>query len=151
MKKTISGIMYGIIATGLLAGCQTEFSKFEYGEMSLPSVMVYKFIIDFDKRVLITQEGPSYSFNPTTKTISLNPEQVSELQKTLNRAGVTGWDDKYVRRGVCDGTFWKASYVLSDGKNRKISGHMDWPYGFEKLSTAIEKLIKSNGEVKKWE
>ena len=146
MKKTITGIMCGILVTGLLAGCQTKFSKFEYGEIRLPTVMVYKLTIDFDKRILITQEGPSYSSNPTTKTISLNHEQVSELQKALNGAGVTTWDDEYDKRVVC-GTYWNASYVLSDGKNRKIHGHMDWPLGFEKLSASVEKLVKAHAAV----
>ena len=32
MKKVISGIMYGIIATGLLAGCAGGLSESEYAE-----------------------------------------------------------------------------------------------------------------------
>ncbi|MBO4631044.1 MAG: hypothetical protein J5858_03890 [Lentisphaeria bacterium] len=86
------------------------------------------------------------SSNPKTKTISLNPEQVSELQKALNRVGVTDWNDEYDSTVVC-GISWNVSHVLSDGKNRKIYGHMNWPRGFEKMSTAIEKLVKANTAV----
>ena len=62
MRKTIGKIMLGIIVAGMMAGCQdessqvrngqtAEFSKFEYGEIRLPTVMVYKLTIDFDKRI----------------------------------------------------------------------------------------------------
>ena len=150
MKKTISGIMCGIIAIGMLTGCRTEvFSKFEYESRGAPWDVVYKLTIDFDKRILITLEADdrtSFSSNPKTKTISLNPEQVSELQKALNRAGVTDWNDEYDSTVVC-GTSWNVSYVLPDGKNRKIHGHMNWPRGFEMMSTAIEKLVKANTAV----
>lgn len=147
MKKTILGIVCGIIVTGLLTGCQTEFAKFEYEIIIFSMMTSYKFTIDFEKRVLITQEAVSdFSSNPKTKTISLNPEQVSELQKALNRAGVTDWNDKYDSTVVC-GTSWNVSYVLPDGKNRKIHGHMNWPRGFEMMSTAIEKLVKANTAV----
>ena len=145
MKKTISGIMCGIMVAGLLAGCQTEvFSKFEYESRGAPWDVVYKLTIDFEKRILITQEADdwsSFSSNPKTKTISLNPEQIAELQKALNWAGVTDWNAKYDnQRGVCDGTFWDASYVLSDGTSREIHGDNNWPHGIGKLSTALKKM-----------
>ena len=137
--------MCGIMVAGMLAGCQTEdFSKFEYESRGAPWDVVYKLTIDFDKRILITQEADnrsSFSSNPKTKTISLNLEQIAELQKALNRAGVTSWNAKYDnRRGVCDGTFWDASYVLSDGTSREIHGDNNWPHGIGKLSTALKKM-----------
>ena len=106
--------------------------------------MVYKLTIDFDKRILITQEArdrKSFVSNPKTKSVSLNAEQIVELQKALNRAGVTGWNDKYNNlRGVCDGTFWDASYVLSDGTVRKIHGDNNWPSGIRRLSEDLKKM-----------
>ena len=145
MKKTFSGVLCGIIATLMLAGCKAEvFSKFEYESRGAPWDMVYKLTIDFDKRVLITQEADdraSFSSNPKTKTVSLNPEQIAELQKALNRAGVTGWNDKYDNwRGVCDGSFWDASYVLSDGTSRGIHGDNNWPQGIRRLSEDLKKM-----------
>ena len=145
MKKTFSGVLCGIIATLMLAGCKAEvFSKFEYESRGAPWDMVYKLTIDFDKRILITQEADnrsSFSSNPKTKTISLTSEQIAELQKTLNRAGVTGWNDKYDNwRGVCDGSFWDASYVLSDGTSRGIHGDNNWPHGISRLSKDLKAM-----------
>ena len=145
MKKTFSGIMCGIMVAGLLAGCRTEvFSKFEYESRGAPWDVVYKLTIDFEKRILMTQEAndrASFSSNPKTKTISLNPKQIAELQKALNRAGVAGWNDIYDNwRGVCDGTFWDASYVLSDGTSRVIHGDNNWPDGIRRLSEDLKKM-----------
>ena len=145
MKKTFSRIMCGIMVAGLLAGCQTEdFSKFEYESRGAPWDVIYKLTIDFEKRILMTQEAndrASFSSNPKTKTIPLSSEQIAELQKMLNRAGVTGWNDKYENyRGVCDGTFWDASYVLSDGTRREIHGDNNWPRGIGKLSATLKKM-----------
>ena len=147
MKKMIFGVFFGILAAGLLAGSQqktVEFSKFEYGSRGAPWELVYKLTIDFDKKVLITQEAEdrkSFRSNPKTETISLTPKQIAELQKALNSAGVTGWKDKYENeRGVCDGTFWDASYVLKDGTSRKIKGDNSWPREFKELSAALKKM-----------
>ena len=145
MRKAISRIMLGFLAAGLLTGCKTEeFSKFGYESRGAPWEVVYELTIDFDKRILITQEAENqdkFLSNPKTKTIPLNPEQIAELQKMLNRAGVTGWNDKYENyRGVCDGTFWDASYVLSDGTRREIHGDNNWPRGIGKLSATLKKM-----------
>ena len=147
MKKTIMGMVFGILAAGLLAGCQkkaVEFSKFEYGSGGAPWELVYRLIIDFEKGVLVTKEAKgwdSFRSNPKTETISLTPEQIAELQKALNSADVTGWKDKYEnRRGVCDGTSWNASYVLKDGTGREIAGNNSWPRGFKALPETLEKM-----------
>ena len=150
MRKMIGKIMLGIITAVMMAGCEdesfqvrnsqtAEFSKFEYESRGAPWEVVYDLTIDFDKGVLITQE--SNSSKPKTKSISLKPEQIAELQNVLNSAGVTGWKDKYEnRRGVCDGTFWDASYVLKDGTSRKIHGDNNWPSGIKTLSAALKKM-----------
>ena len=146
MRETIGKIMVGIITAAIMAACQAaEFSKFEYESRGAPWEVVYNLTIDFDKGVLITQESFRDDWNsskPRKKIIrSLKPEELAELQKVLNSAGVTGWKDKYEnRRGVCDGTFWDASYVLKDGTSRKIRGDNNWPGGIKTLSAALEKM-----------
>lgn len=145
MKKMILGMVFGILTIGLLAGDQrVEFSKFEYESRGAPWTVVYNLTIDFDKGILIIKEAPnmgSFLSNPKTETLSLTPEQIAEMQKVLNSAGITGWKDKYEnRRGVCDGTFWDASYVLKDGTSRKIHGDNNWPGGIKTLSAALEKM-----------
>lgn len=137
--------MLGIITAGMLAACKDpEISKFEYESRGMPGSVVYNLIINFDKRILITKETydriPSFP-KPKIKKFSLNSEQIAELKKTLNMAGVTGWKDNYENQ-VCvfDGTFWVASYVLSNGKSRKIHGDNNWPIGIKTLSTALKKM-----------
>ena len=137
--------MLGIITAGMLAACKDpEISKFEYESRGAPWTVVYKLTIDFDKRILITKKAPdrtSFMSNPETKKISLNAEQIAGLQKALDRAGVTGWKDKYENHvGVFDGTFWDASYVLSNGKSRKIHGDNNWPSGIKTFSTAVKNM-----------
>ena len=132
--------MLGIITAGMLAACKdAEISKFEYESRGMPGSVVYNLTIDFDKRILITQE--SNSSKPKKKIITLKPEELAELQNVLNSAGITGWKDKYKPKiPVCDGTFWDASYVLSNGTSRKIHGDNNWPGGIKTLSTALEKI-----------
>ena len=136
--------MVGIITAAMMAACQAaEFSKFEYESRGAPWTVVYNLTIDFDKGILIIKEAPnmgSFLSNPKTEKISLKPEQIAELQRVLNSADVTGWKDKYSRSGVCDGTFWDASYVLKDGTSRKIHGDNNWPGGIKTLSAALEKM-----------
>ena len=148
--------MLGIIVAGMMAGCQdessqvrngqtAEFSKFEYESRGAPWEVVYNLTIDFDKGVLITQESFRSDWEPskpkTEKVITLKPEELAELQKVLNSAGVTGCKDKYKpKMPVCDGTFWDASYVLKDGTSRTIHGDNAWPGGIKTLSAALEKM-----------
>ena len=137
--------MVGIITAAMMAACQAaEFFKFEYESRGAPWTVVYHLTIDFDKGILIIKEAPnmgSFLSNPKTEKISLKPEQIAELQRVLNSADVTGWKDKYEnRRGVCDGTFWDASYVLKDGTSRKIHGDNNWPGGIKTVSAALKKM-----------
>ena len=137
--------MLGIITAVMMAASQAaEFSKFEYESRGAPWTGVYNLIIDFDKGILIIKEAPnmgSFLSNPKTEKISLKPEQIAEMQKMLNSAGVIGWKDKYENRwGVCDGTFWDASYVLKDRTSREIHGDNNWPDGIKTLSAALKKM-----------
>ena len=60
MKKMIGKIMLGIITAGTMAASQAaEFSRFEYESRGAPGAVVYNLTIDFDKRILITQESNS--------------------------------------------------------------------------------------------
>ena len=152
MRKTIGKVMLGIITAAMMAACQAaEFFRFEYESRGAPWEVGYHLTIDFDNRVLITQttmrceeyrQPDGYCpRQKTKKIISLRPEEITELQKMLNSAGVIRWKDKYEnRRGVCDGTFWDASYVLKDGTSRKIKGDNNWPRGIKELSAALEKM-----------
>ena len=144
MMKMFFGLLCGFIAAELLAGSRTaDFSKFEYESRGAPWEMVYNLAIDFDKRTLttqITRDRWSTDAKKEIKTISLTPEQVAELKKTLDQAGVIRWKDKYEKPGVCDGTFWDASYVLSDKTSRVIHGDNAWPGGIDKLSDALKKM-----------
>ena len=144
MKKTFLGLLCGIIAVEVLAGSQTAvFSKFEYESRGAPWEVVYNLTIDLDKRILttqITKNSWSSDAKKEIKTISLTPEQVAALKKTLDQAGVIRWKDKYENVKVCDGTFWDASYVLSDKTSRKIHGDNAWPGGIDKLSDALKKM-----------
>ena len=152
MKKMILGMVFGILAAGMMAASQAaEFFRFEYDSRGAPWEVGYHLTIDFDNRVLITQttmrceeyRQPN-GYCPrqkTKKNISLRPEEITELQKMLNSAGVTRWKDKYEREWqVCDGTFWDASYVLKDGTSRKIKGDNNWPRGIGKLSATLKKM-----------
>ena len=143
MMKMFFGLLCGIMAAELLAGSRTaDFSKFGYESRGAPWEVIYNMTIDFGKRILTTQvrRHGHRDPKPEIKTISLTPEQVAELKKTLNRAGVICWKDKYVRKGVNDGTFWDASYVLSDGTSRVIHGDNAWPDGIDKLSAALKQM-----------
>lgn len=77
-------------------------------------------------------------------TKKLSAQEVSKLENSLKRCGISSWDDEYDNPEIMDGTQWEIAYKESGKDIKEVYGSNEYPKNWRSFTNAINAIFPKN-------